>query len=133
MKNNIVMIEIGPYVESKFADVLKFFTAYGFTLDSGKYNPEEYASKYGAKYYNIKLNLPKRNVYAGNYVVDVDVTYEWPKDMLKLYQLITKRSITVEGVGEYTATVTKDSVTVGCQTISREKVMEIAKALESLQ
>lgn len=58
-----------------------------------------------------------------------DVTHTWPQDANEIIKTASgTKTIKIENVGEYTATVTKQGVSVGCQVISLEKVKEIYEA-----
>lgn len=46
---------------------------------------------------------------------------------------IKPKELTTKLTNDYDAVVTKDSVQVGCQTISREKILELVKLMDSLR
>ncbi len=62
--------------------------------------------------------------------------YTLPQDFSAVFNQLNhpeKYSVVVKNVGDYEAMVTKNSVQVGCQTISFEKFEEIAEAVKQIR
>jgi hypothetical protein len=51
-----------------------------------------------------------------------------------IMDILTGKSIEikVDGIGDYTAIISRKNVKVGCQIISHEKVLEIANAIKTV-
>lgn len=65
-----------------------------------------------------------------------DADFIWPQDAAKIVQKFSPNakptSVEIKDVGSYTATVTKDKVQVGCQSIPLTKLQEILDAAKKL-
>lgn len=60
--------------------------------------------------------------------------YDFTTDTIKIIKhILTPNTITIENVGAYKAEVNEENVKVGCQTITHKKVLEIAKAIETIK
>lgn len=103
----------------------------------------------GKKHYNgltdpdkiVKFYWPSyKSIVLGDYFCGCNKDYytdyvmNYSKDLGKIMSIIMDTSeIVIEGVGSYEAVVTKENVTVGCQTISHDKVLEIAQAIRDIK
>jgi len=60
--------------------------------------------------------------------------HTWPEDAVEIIERITKTyTVTEVGDDNYTATVTKTGIVVGCQTITFDKFEEISKVVKDFQ
>lgn len=59
--------------------------------------------------------------------------FYWPEDAKEIIEYFKSTQITVPNIGEYSATVTKDGIKVGCQTITFGAFDELTKAVNTVR
>jgi hypothetical protein len=95
--------------------------------------PEEWVDKSYPRYTVVKVR-PDALQVVGGYAHGAGLTnlWDWQEDLAQIISLLApveeELSIEVPGVGDYTATVDKEGIHVGCQTISFSSLAEINRA-----
>jgi len=96
--------------------------------DNKEANVETIEQKYPwSAYSRVILDLENKSLAGGYSGSD----YNWPEDANTIFDEVFnfKYPIVVEGLGEYSASIKKDGIHVGCQLITFEKFAELEKAV----
>jgi hypothetical protein len=112
--------------------LLSLLMKYGYKWHGEEHTTEDVQARYPQERFPI-VNVKTDMELTGSYR-DKDHDYQFPEDIEEiLSELNGSMAITVQGVGEYSAVVTKKNVTVGCQTITWKKIEEIVEARTKLE
>tara|TARA_R110002074_G_scaffold51396_3_gene130036 strand:+ start:3648 stop:4052 length:405 start_codon:yes stop_codon:yes gene_type:complete len=95
--------------------------------------PNEIERKYPFTIYP-SLCIDSERSISGYYVRNIiKRDYIWPNDAKDIIRVCSPPDYTVDGIGEYVATVSKTGIKVGCQTITFDKFKELVKVVKDFQ
>ena len=132
-KPNTVNFTVGFTCDEHKLRFLQLLASLGANI-YGNNTPEQWCNKFAKnfRYLVVRWDASKWHVcgtcWDGKYTYDTDLP-----EILDILYISETPPVEISNVGDYKAVVTKDSVTVGCQTIPKSKVMEIVKAFETFE